>query len=84
MTLRKLEVNGASRPYTDLLAWPGFVGACLLPATVAPVGHTRDGLPVGIQIVGPFLEDRTPLAFAAGLESLLGGFEPPAGLPKLR
>jgi amidase len=84
MVLRKLEVDGATRPYTDLLAWPGFVGACLLPATVAPVGRTRDGLPVGIQIVGPFLEDRTPLAFASQLEALLGGFEPPAGLLKLR
>jgi amidase len=40
-------------------------------------------LPVGIQIVGPYLEDRTPLAFAAQLESLLGGFEPPAALPEL-
>jgi amidase len=83
MVLRKLEVGGGTRPYTDLLAWPGFVGACLLPASVAPVGRARDGLPVGIQIVGPFLEDRTPLAFAAHLEALLGGFVPPAGPSKL-
>jgi amidase len=84
MVLRRLEVNGAARPYTDLLAWTGFVGVCLLPASVAPVGRTREGLPVGMQIVGPFLEDRTPLAFASRLEALLGGFEPPAGLPELR
>jgi amidase len=83
MVLRKLETSGSPRPYTDMLAWPGLVGVSLLPATVAPVGRTRSGLPVGIQIVGPFLEDRTPLAFAAQLEALLGGFEPPAGLAKL-
>jgi len=83
MLLRKLEVNGGVRPYTDLFAWPGLVGVAHLPASVAPVGRTRDGLPVGIQIVAPHLEDHTALAFAAHLESLLGGFEPPASLPKL-
>jgi amidase len=81
--LRRLEVNGAERPYTDLFAWTGPIGAAHLPASVAPVGRTRAGLPVGIQIVGPYLEDRTSLAFAAQLESLLGGFEPPAGPPEL-
>ena len=83
MLLRKLEVNGAERSYTDLFAWPGLVGVAHLPASVAPVGRTRDGLPVGIQIVAPYLEDHTSIAFAAQLESLLGGFEAPAGAPKL-
>jgi amidase len=83
MILRKLEVNGAERPYTDLFAWPGLVGVAHLPASVAPIGRTRGGLPVGIQIVAPYLEDHTSIAFAAQLEALLGGFEPPAGVPKL-
>jgi amidase len=83
MLLRKLEVNGGERPYTDLFAWPGLSGVAHLPASVAPVGRTRAGLPVGIQIVGPYLEDHTSIAFAAQLEPLLGGFEPPAGDPKL-
>jgi amidase len=77
MVLRTLTVDGASRPYTNLLAWPGFVGVAHLPATVAPAGRARDGMPVGIQIVAPYLEDRTSLAFAAHLEELLGGFEAP-------
>jgi amidase len=84
MFLRALEVNGAARPYTDLFAWPGLVGVALLPASVAPVGRTREGLPVGIQIVGPPLEDRTPIAFAGHLEALLGGFEPPPALSAAR
>ncbi|HEY8155100.1 MAG TPA: amidase [Myxococcota bacterium] len=83
MLLRRLEVNGEARPYTDLFAWPGLVGVAHLPASVAPVGRTRAGLPVGIQIVAPYLEDQTSIAFAAQLERLLGGFEPPAGPPKL-
>ena len=53
MLLRTVEINGGARPYTDLLVWPGVIGVAHLPASVAPVGRTRDGLPVGIQIVAP-------------------------------
>ncbi len=83
MLLRTLEVDGGARPYTDMLVWPGLVGVAHLPASVAPIGRTPAGLPVGVQIVAPYLEDRTALAFASHLETLLGGFEPPAGLPEL-
>jgi amidase len=51
-----------------------------LPATVVPVGLTGAGLPVGIQIVGPYLEDRTMLVVARCIEELLGGFVPPPGI----
>jgi amidase len=46
---------------------------------VVPVGRTQQGLPVGMQIVGPYLEDRTKLAVARHIERLLGGFVPPPG-----
>jgi amidase len=36
-------------------------------------------LPIGAQIIGPYLEDRTPLAFAALIERELGGFVAPPG-----
>jgi amidase len=84
MLLRKLEVGGTTRPYTDLFGWTGSIGGALLPASVAPAGRTRGGLPVGVQIVAPYLEDRTALAFAAHLEALLGGYEAPAAPSKLR
>jgi amidase len=45
-----------------------------------PVGRTAAGLPVGLQIVGPYLEDRTTLAMARHVEELLGGFVPPPGI----
>jgi amidase len=48
-----------------------------LPATVAPIGRSETGLPIGMQIIGPFLEDRTTLAFAALIERKFGGFVPP-------
>jgi amidase len=78
--IRSVVVNGEPRPYLEQIQWPGLITMALLPSTVIPVGRTAAGLPVGVQIVGPYLEDRTPLAFAAAAERELGGFVPPAGL----
>jgi amidase len=79
MLSRKLQVNGAERPYGDALCWAGLIGNVRLPATVVPAGCTRAGLPVGMQIVGPYLEDRTPIDLARRLATLIGGFTPPPG-----
>lgn len=76
---RTIMVNGSRRPYMDVVTWVGLAGAAYLPATVIPIGRTRSGLPVGMQIVGPYLEDRTTLDIARHLEALLGGFTPPVG-----
>jgi len=74
---RRIQVNGAARPYTDQIIWAGVIGMAYLPATVAPVGRTTAGLPVGIQIVGPYLEDRTSIDFARALADVVGGYETP-------
>ena len=79
MGQRVLTFNGQSRPYLDLLFWSGFSLSTFLPASVAPAGRTKGNLPVGVQIVGPYLEDRTPLAVAAMLERCHQSFEPPPG-----
>lgn len=65
------------RPYVDLLYWNGLIGSAYLPVTSVPIGRTKGGLPVGVQVVAPYLNDRTALAFARCLEQLLGGYEPP-------
>ena len=74
---RTISVNGTEQPYFCHLSWAGLATAPLLPATVAPAGRTTDGLPVGVQIVGPYLEDRTTIAFARLIADVIGGFEPP-------
>ena len=79
MAKRLIQVNGSARPYTDQLAWAGLIGMALLPSTVAPAGRTSAGLPVGVQIVGPYLEDRTTIRFAQLLAEAAGGFERPPG-----
>jgi amidase len=78
-TERTIPSTGGSRSYLDLFGWVGLPTVAYLPATAVPVGLTASGLPVGVQIVGPYLEDRTTLAVARGIEELLGGFvAPPA------
>jgi len=77
MPLRTVTINGEERSYLDLFSWIAPATAALLPATSAPAGPTPDGLPVGVQIVGPHLEDRTPIAFARALAEVAGGFTAP-------
>jgi amidase len=73
------KINGATVPWPELLFWPGLVGGFHLPASVAPLGLTKAGLPIGVQIVGPLYGDRTTLAFARLLERSWRAFEAPAG-----
>lgn len=74
---RTVTVNGRPRWYWEQLAWIALATLAGLPATVAPVGRSENGLPVGVQIIGPSREDRTGIAFARALADLIGGFQPP-------
>lgn len=65
------------RPYGEMIGWSALTGSAYLPATVPPVGRTADGLPVGIQVVAPYLHDRTALAFARCITDVIGGYQPP-------
>ncbi len=74
---RRINVDDKDYVYVDQLAWPGIATLPGLPATAIPLGLSPDGLPVGVQIVGPWLEDRTPLKLAELIEREFGGFVPP-------
>src|SRR5512143_1417743 len=76
---RVLTTPGGPRPYGDLCFWISFATLAGLPATTAPVGLTAGGLPVGLQIVGPYLEDATSIAVAGHLADAIGGFKAPPG-----
>ena len=74
---RRIKIDGKDYIYPDQLSWPGIATLPGLPATAIPTGLAPDGLPVGVQIVGPWLEDRTPLKLAELIEREFGGFKPP-------
>ena len=74
---RRIKIDGKDYVYPDQLAWPGIATLPGLPSTAIPTGFSPDGLPVGVQIVGPWLEDRTPLKLAELIEREFGGFKPP-------
>jgi amidase len=76
---KTLDVNGRAVLEELGLFYPSVATVAGQPATAFPLGRTRAGLPVGLQAIGPYLEDRTPLGFAALLASELGGFAPPPG-----
>jgi amidase len=79
MSGRRIEIDGKQFSFFDQLVWPGIATTPGLPATAAPIGLSDTGLPIGVQIVGPYLEDRTPIAVAALIEREFGGFVPPPG-----
>lgn len=76
---RSIAVNGERRWYWEQMAWISLATAAYLPATVVPIGTASDGLPVGMQIVGPEYGDFANIDFARRMEAVLGGFcAPPA------
>ncbi len=79
MASRVTSIGGEQRSYWDLTAWMAPAGVCYLPVTVVPIGRVSNGLPVGVQVVGPYLEDYTTLHLAKHLLILLGGCPRPAG-----
>ena len=76
---RMVTVNGKPQPSTTQMFWAGYSCNFYLPATVAPAGFTREGLPVGVQIIGPQYGDLTCIQFARLLEKEFQGFVPPPG-----
>ena len=71
--------EGGSQKFWSLISYiaPATLTGC--PATSAPAGLSKSGLPVGLQIIGPYLEDATSIGFAQLLAEEIGGFQPPPG-----
>ena len=77
---RHIQIDSKEYPFYDAcFVWADPAGTCGLPATVLPIERSPSGLPIGVQIIGPYLEDRTTIAFAQLLEQEFGGFVAPPG-----
>jgi len=65
---RKLNIDGREVPYNAQGFWQGIATVSYLPATVAPIGRTAEGLPIAVQVVGPYLGDLSTIGLARILE----------------
>jgi amidase len=79
MNARRISIDGTEVPYGDQSMWLGMATLTGLPSTAMPIGRSDEGLPIGMQIIGPYLEDRTTIAFAELVEREFGGFVAPPG-----
>lgn len=70
---------GEPAPYDYGLFYPSLATLPGQPATSFPVELSRAGLPVGLQAIGPYLEDYTVLQFVKLVEREWGGFTAPPG-----
>ena len=70
------SAGGRSR-VNDQSVWAGIATLNGLPVTIAPIGRSDDGLPIGVQVIGSYLEDRTTITFAGLIEREFGGFTLP-------
>ena len=77
MADRRISIDGTEYAYFDQLALAGVATLPGLPATALPIGSSEDGLPIGVQAIGPMYEDRTTIRFAELAEREFGGFTPP-------
>jgi len=74
---RYITVDGKERHYSEITAWPSVATISQLPSTVVPIGHSSAGLPIGMQVIGPYLEDYTTIAFARAIEGVCSGYTTP-------
>jgi amidase len=74
---RVLAVDSARTSHYDHYFWVGLATVAYLPSTAFPSGLSSDGLPIGLQIIGPEYGDRTTIEVARLIAQELGGFQVP-------
>jgi len=74
---QQVDIDGQPVTLIDQLVWPGVATLGALPATVAPIGRTAAGLPLGLHIMGAQFDDLTTIAVAGLIEREFGGFRAP-------
>jgi Asp-tRNA(Asn)/Glu-tRNA(Gln) amidotransferase A subunit family amidase len=65
---RSWQVEGKAVHYLDAWSYTEFFNLLGTPAVVVPVGHSQEGLPIGVQIVGRPWEEEEVLSVAGALE----------------
>ena len=76
---REWAVDGTTVKYLDAWSYCEWFNLLGFPAVVVPMGRSKEGLPIGVQIVGRPWEEETILAVAAKLEAERGPWQAPYG-----
>ncbi|HEX8636154.1 MAG TPA: amidase [Pyrinomonadaceae bacterium] len=74
---RQVEVDGERVNAFRAFGYAQVCNVFGLPAACVPAGRTREGLPIGVQLIGRPFQERFILAAARVVESALGGWQPP-------
>jgi Asp-tRNA(Asn)/Glu-tRNA(Gln) amidotransferase A subunit family amidase len=69
---REWHVEGKTVTYLDAWSYCEWFNLLGFPAAVVPMGHSAEGLPIGVQIVGRPWQEEVVLAVAAKLETERG------------
>ena len=64
MPERHITVDGRRRGYFEQTAWLNLASLVHLPSATVPLARTSEGLPLGIQLIGPHLANRTVIKVA--------------------
>ena len=76
---RTVQVNGKPVGYFEQVFWAGLASVAYLPSTVLPTGAGAEGLPIGVQVIGPEYGDLITIGVAKLLEQEGFAFSPPPG-----
>jgi len=73
---REWSLGDQKVKYLDSVRYTQWFNTLGAPAAVVPVGRSREGLPIGVQIVARPFEDETALGIASIIDAAFG-FQPP-------
>ena len=79
MISRTVMVNGEPRSHLEISYWLMIINLTNQPAAMVPIGRTAGGLPVGMQIVAPYLQDRRAIRVGELAADVVGGYQVPPG-----
>jgi amidase len=74
---RSWTIDGQPVEYLDAMRYTQWFNLLAAPAAVVPVGRSPEGLPIGVQIVGPPFEDEVVLKVASVIDHEFGYVPPP-------
>lgn len=74
---RRWVIDGETVAYLDAVRHTQWFNALAAPAAVVPVGCSRQGLPIGVQIAARPFEDEVALGVAAVVDAAFGYRPPP-------